>query len=129
MDSSSGSSIVRLQKRFSDTEFLSVLIRADDKGDLHSLGSDMKLCSLHCIHNIEVSELVITKQLYYTISLHSNQESLNNQITVNSYDLIPELMHLDGAFQCSLDDSQLYSQKSYPGRSSRYLSDSICTKS
>lgn len=38
-------------------------------------------------------------------------------------------MHLDGAFQCSLDDSLLYSRKSYPGRSSRYLSDSLCSKS
>lgn len=68
VDSNSGSSMVRLQKQLGDKEFLSVLIRADDKGDLKHLGTEMELCSLHCIHNIEVSEEVITKQLYYTIS-------------------------------------------------------------
>lgn len=52
----------------------------------------------------------------------------NNQIVVNSEDYIPELLHFDGTFHCSSDDDQLYSGKSYSGRSFRFLSDSICSR-
>ena len=68
IDSTSGSSKITLQKKITDQEFLSLAIRADEKGDVQPFGKNASLISIHCIHNIDCTENFISKQLYYTVS-------------------------------------------------------------
>ena len=72
IDSHSGSSNVLLQCKVSSDEFMSIFIRADEKGDVQHLPNQTDLYTLHCVHNIGVVQGVyplIRKQLVYTISV------------------------------------------------------------
>ncbi len=72
IDSHSGSSTVVLQHKVSGDEFMSIFIRADEKGDVQHLPNQTDLYTLHCVHNIGVMQdahSCVRKQLVYTISV------------------------------------------------------------
>ena len=72
IDSHSGSSTVVLQHKVSGDEFMSIFIRADEKGDVQHLPNQTDLYTLHCVHSIGVTQdahSCVRKQLVYTISV------------------------------------------------------------
>ena len=83
IDSTSRSSNITLQRNIGDGEYLSLVIRADEKGDVQYLGKDVHMISIHCIHNINCTEDYITKQLCYTISFSTCNLNVAFTITLD----------------------------------------------